>query len=571
MSTLRSVYTNLRAARTTIRDVRRFQQIARVLMRHGFGFLFSRFSRADPELKRALEEALEGVEEGVESAPSAATIDLARRARASIEELGPVFVKFGQILSTRPDLVPPVFCRELQGLQDDVGPMSSEQAGEVIRESLGVPASELFAEIDPVPIAAASVAQVHEARLESGERVAVKVQRPRIADTLDADLDILYFLARQVVEVAPEARFFDPVGIVREFEKAVRRELDFAQEARNLIRFARNFEGVEGIHIPRVYREYSSTRVLTMEFVDGRKVQEAIEEGYIEAEVCARELLNALFKQLFQDGFFHGDLHPGNIFVLDDGRICFLDFGLCARLTPERKDRVVDVLFAIGREDYDGLARAFFELGIREAPVDYDAFVADVYDVAERNLMDTPLSEVDVGHLFRELVEGCQRHRMRMPADYTLVFKALMTIEGLGKQIAPDMDVIAEAQPFIQELLRDRYSPERLVRRAMEGVHVAGKLMRQVPPALTRVLEDIDSGRMSLKVELPAVETLVEDRRRSDTLWGLGATFGILTLSATLALGYEGYLIWGFPAVSFVGYLLALPSAVLFLRAWWRR
>jgi ubiquinone biosynthesis protein len=308
-----------------------------------------------------------------------------------------------------------------------------------------------------------------------------------------------------------------------------------------------------------------------MEFVEGIKITDAIEAGRIEAEVAARELLRALFKQFFQDGFFHADLHPGYILVLEDGRICFLDFGLCARLTPVQQERVVDALIAVGREDFEGLARVLFEMGVREGPVDYDAFVSDVYDIAERTFLGTPLAEVDVGHLFRELVQGALRHRIRMPADYTLVFKALMTVEGLGKRIAPEMDVVAEAQPFLMDVLKERYSPERLLKRSLEGLHQAGRLLRQLPPALTRLLEDLDAGRLTVKVDVEAIDALVRDRRRTDDLRALGTAFGVLTLSATLALSYDAYTILGFPAVSFIGYLLALPAGVLFLRAWWRR
>ncbi len=570
MSTLRSVYTNLVAARTTVRDVRRLDQIARVFARHGFGFLFSRLSGKDAAVARAVEEALEETG-GAEAAPSAQGQALAIRFREAIEDLGPTFIKFGQILSTRPDLIPAVFCDELQGLQDDVEPMGLDDVKSVIREELGRDPDQVFAAFDEAPLAAASIAQVHRARLEGGEAVAVKVQRPGIGATIEADLDILYWLARQLVAVAPETRLFDPAGIVREFEKAIRKELDFAAEARHMERFARNFRDVDYVHIPTVHKPLSTSKVLTMEFIDGVKITDAVTQGLGDGEVLAKRALHSLFKQFFKDGFFHGDLHPGNILVVPGNRLVYLDFGLVGRLTPDMKDRVVDLLFAVARRDFDAMARVLFDIGEREGAVDYDAFVADVYDVGERYFDETPLSEVDMGGLFRELVQGAMRHHMHMPATYTMVFKSLVTVEGLGKRIAPEMDIIAEAQPFIAELLKERYAPERLLKRANEMGHTLGRLMRQVPPALTRVLEDVDAGRLTFQIDFRRLDDYLEDRRRSDTMWGLGAVYGILTLAATLALSWNEVTILGIPAISFVGYALSVPVGAMFLRAWWRR
>lgn len=569
MSTLRAVYTNLVAARTTIRDMRRFRQIASVLVRHGFGFLFSRFSRKDAEVAKAVEEALE---QGGEEAPPVAAQPsraLAIRFRQAIEDLGPTFIKFGQILSTRPDLIPAVFCDELQGLQDDVPPMGEEDVKKVLAEELGT--ESVFAEFELEPIAAASIAQVHRAKLASGEVVAVKVQRPGIQATIDADLDILYFLARQLVTAVPETELFDPPGIVREFERAIRKELDFSSEAKNIEKFRHNFKDVDYIHIPKVYREVSTSKVLTMEFVEGTKITDAVAKGEGDPEILARRALNSLFLQFFRHGFFHGDLHPGNILVLPGNRICYLDFGLAGRLTPEMRDRMIDMLFAVGRRDFEQLARVLYDMGERAAPVDYDAFISDVYEMAERYFEDAPLSELDIGALFQELVQGAMRHRMRLPTAYTMMVKALMTIEGLGKRLAPEMDVVEEAQPFIAELLKERYSPERLWKRLTEAVFTSNRLMRKVPPALGRILEEMDAGRLSFQVELTSVDRYIEDRRRSDTLWSLGFVFGIFSLCATLALSWDEWRILGIPALSFIGYLLAIPAGAMFFRAWWRR
>jgi ubiquinone biosynthesis protein len=571
VSTLRAVYTNLMAARTTIRDVRRFRQIAAVLMRHGFGFLFSRLSKKDPEVARAVDEARMQAEGGEIPPGPPATGVLAKRLRRAIEDLGPTFIKFGQILSTRPDLIPKEICDELQGLQDDVDAMSLDDVRKVFAEELGAAPGDIFAEFEETPIAAASVAQVHRAKLKSGEEVAVKIQRPGIGKTIEADLDILYFLAKQTVEAVPETRLFDPVGIVREFERAIRKELDFSQEGRNIEKFARNFKDVDYVHIPTIYKEHSGSRILVMEFIRGTKITDAVEQGLADGDVIAKRALAALFKQFFQDGFFHGDLHPGNILVLPENRICYLDFGLVGRLTPDMKDRIIDMLFAVGRQDFDALGRVLYEMGVREGPVDYDAFMADVYEVAERYFEDTPLAEIDVGGLFQELVQGAMRHQMRMPTAYTMSTKAMMTVEGLGKRIAPDMDLVEEVQPFIQELLKERYSPERLWKKTTDAMYGLSRMMRQVPPALTRVLEDIDHGRLTLRIDDARMDDLLADRRRSDKMRALAFSWGVFIVSGVLALPYDEHRLLGLPAVSLVAWLLAFVPGTLYLYGWWKR
>ncbi len=542
-------------------------------MRHGFGFLFGRFSKKDRAVARAVDEARQEMEAEPDTQPPTqlSTTVIAKRLRHAFEELGPTFIKFGQILSTRPDLVPVEICSEFQGLQDDVEPMTLDDVRLVFQEELGRKPLDVFAEFEEEPLAAASVAQVHKARLELGDEVAVKVQRPGIRKIIDADLDILYFLARQLLEVVPEARLFDPLGIVGEFEKAIRKELDFAQEARNIERFERNFKDVDYLKVPKVYRECSSGRILTMEFIRGTKITEAVERGLADPEIVARRTLALLFRQFFQVGFFHGDLHPGNILVLPENRICYLDFGLVGRLTPEMRDRIVDMLFAVSKRDYDALGRILFEMGEREGPVDYDAFMADVHEIGERYLESVPLGEVDVGGLFQELVQGAMRYRMRIQTAYTMSTKALMTVEGLGKRLAPEMDVIEEAQPFVRELLKERYSPDRLLKKGGDVLHGLSRMARQVPPVVTRLAEDIDQGRFTLKVDDIGRQKEVEDRRRTDKIVIVGLSWSVFLVSGVLALPYDEYTILGLPAVSVIAWLLSLaPGTVLFWN-WWRR
>ncbi|MBM4357613.1 MAG: AarF/ABC1/UbiB kinase family protein, partial [Deltaproteobacteria bacterium] len=330
MTTTKSLFSNLRAARSALKDLARMRQITAILARHGYGHLVRGMARGDKALAAELGDlALET--DSTPEAPKDQT-SLAERLPQVLQELGPTFVKLGQILSTRQDLIPIEYCVALQRLQDRVSPIPFDDVRQVVEASLGKTVEVAFDEFSREPLACASIAQVHTAKLKSGESVVVKVQRPGVREVIEADLNILHFFARKLEESIPEARAFGPTAIATEFDRAIRRELDFNVEARNAARFSRSFETWERVHIPKIFEAESTDRVLVMERLHGVKIIEAT--GRDDMDVIAREVVRMLFKQVFEDGFFHGDLHPGNLFVLDDGRIGLIDFGLVGRMSP---------------------------------------------------------------------------------------------------------------------------------------------------------------------------------------------------------------------------------------------
>lgn len=545
MSTMRTLYTNIRAAQTAIKDIGRLRQIAAVLVRHGLGHVVEAWNLQDKAIVGLLVH---------KRPPEAVPTPLFERITLVLQELGPTFVKLGQILSTRPDLIPQALCDQFATLQDRVAPIPFEQARAVLEASLGRPLEEVFGDLDPKPLASASIAQVHTARLETGEDVVIKIQRPGIAASIESDLNILYWVAKQVEATIPEAEAFNPTSIAREFERAIRRELNFEFEAANLERFDRNFSAWTTVYIPRVHRAHSSTTVLVMERLSGVKITEAAARGH-EMEPIARECIRMLFKMVFEDGFFHGDLHPGNLFVLDDGRIGLIDFGLVGRMTQQMKDQMADLLLAIVTADFEGVARSFYDISIRSGKVDYPAFEADVVELMEKYFTSPSLADVDFGEYLRELIEGAIRHNVRIPPDFTMFFKAMMTVEGIGKIVSPDLDLISECRPYVEGLIAQRYGPERLMKTAADTLQAFARFARQFPVSANQFLAQIEDGRLALGVEYPQLDRLEAARDRRLNRAVLAGVGGVLLVCGTLARLDDGLTIFGLPALTSLCYV----------------
>jgi ubiquinone biosynthesis protein len=511
MSTSSSILQNFLAARSTIKDLARMRQIAAVLIRHGFGHVFRGMTRNDKLLAAELED-LTREKSGGDADGSRSTAALAERLPLALQELGPTFVKLGQILSTRQDLIPSEYCTALARLQDQVSPIAVEDIRKVIETSLGRPIEAMFDEFDETPLACASIAQVHTAKRKTGEAVVIKVQRPGVRESIEADLSILHFFARKLEESFPEIRAFEPTAIALEFDRAIRRELDFTGEARNSARFSKNFESWPLVHIPKVFTDQSTDRVLVMERLYGVKIIDAV--GRHDMDVIANEVVRMLFKQVFEDGFFHGDLHPGNLFVLDDKRIGLIDFGLVGRMSPAMREALADLLLALSIRSYEGVARALYDISLKTDAVNYNAWERDVTELMDQHLSSTSLADVDFGAVIRDIIDGAMRHKVRVPPDYTMFFKALMTVEGIGKQISPDLDIIAACQPYVEGLIAKRYQPDALLRTAVDSLNAFAKLGRRLPASLQQILQQIDDRNLGIQVNDPNIERRLNLQRR---------------------------------------------------------
>jgi ubiquinone biosynthesis protein len=535
---------------STVRDLDRLRVITQVLIRHGFGHLAVKMGlpgakKAKPPAPQPTDEPSPAEGEGAnatvaaadgQAVPMPAGPQLGERLRLVLQDLGTTFVKLGQIVSTRPDLVPEDIVVELKKLQDDVKPFPTEEAREVIERELGAPIEELFVNFGKEPLACASVAQVYRAELKlpSGEGtvpVVLKVQRPGIEATVERDINLLHWLARLLEATVPEARVYSPKGLVDEFEQAIKAELDFIVEAQNAERFAENFAGDETIRFPRAYREASSKRVLTLEFFDGVKVTDAVRAG-ADGPWIAETSVRLILKMVFEDGFFHADPHPGNILILPRPTIAegapaggearyaedqqlvigLLDLGLVGRLSPELRDKTTDLLLAAARNDADALADALIAIGKPRRRVDREAFREYTRRVSEAHL-GKEMKDMEAAAIFRDIIAGALKFGIEIPSELTMLFRAIMTIEGVGKEIDPELDVLAVARPYLVKMLWQRYHPTRLAKDFWRDAGRLSVVARELPAQLSRIIEDLQRGDFRVKTE---------DRDRARALERLG-------------------------------------------------
>jgi ubiquinone biosynthesis protein len=536
------------------RDIGRVREISAVLVRHGFGEVVTRLGLGG-------QKDVEGGGPQATKRPS-----LAERIRLVLEDLGPSFVKLGQIASTRADLLPKEVIDELKKLQDSVPPLPSAEIKEQIERSLGGAVSDVFSTFVEEPLAAASIAQVHRATLERDGalvQVAVKVQRPGVATTMASDVDILHSLAALLERAIPETRIYSPIGLVTQFDHAIRAELDFNSEADNARRFAQNFADNPRVHFPAIYKQESSRHVLTMEYMTGQKIYDAIESGH-SGERIARLALTAIVQQIYDDGFFHADPHPGNVLVsgsVEDPELTFLDLGMVGRLSPRMRDLTIDVITAALRRDYEGIAEALYAIGTPTKKVNMDAYRAEVALLTERYL-GRSLADIEMSVLIRDLVRTASKYAIEIPTDFVMMGKALMTIEGIGKEINPSFDVFEESRPLFTALLRKRYSPERLGNELLRRVERLGGAGYKVPQQVEEVLEDLRLGRLSLRLEDQALAKALSDLGRK-----------VLTTGLALALLVSGALVFSSGSPRFGAALMisaGVPLGLHLLGVLWR-
>ncbi len=535
MRIVRPVWRTRKRIQSTFRDVGRLQQVALVLVRHGLGFVISGLR-------------IPGVR-----IPFSSPETTPERVVSAIQALGPTFVKFGQLWSTRVDLLPVDYIEALQTLQDDVKPVATWRIHAAMARALGDDWREELLDFQDEPIATGSVAMVHRAKLKDGTDVVVKVLRPGIHETIEADISVLNLLARQILAEFPEASYFDPLGMLREFERSINEETDLQIEAVNAERFLHDFEDAPHVLIPKVHRLFTTQTTLVMDFVEGVRIRDARAAG-IDMTRVGGNYLDAAYRMLFETGFFHGDLHPGNVFVQPDATLGLIDFGMVGRLTPEMKDNLIAILFALERGDFRSIARIYYDIGIKTQRVDFDAFERDVLDVMERNWVGRSVQEIQIGAFLKELADGAVRYKLQAPPNYTMFFKALITTEGLAKALIKEVDPVKAAAPYINRLVRDRFRPDRLREELFYTVISLRTLQKRVPAVLSQLMDDIQQRQLEVNVvaRRPREERLSEHRRMTQMLI---ASMSIASLiGGSLALDMGGPALLGVPWVSWILY-----------------
>lgn len=542
------------------RNAKRLIQVLQVLVKHGFADVLRRigFERSLPgRLLRSLH---------IVDAPEGPPATFGCRLRTALTELGPTFIKFGQVMSTRPDIVSIEVAEELSKLQDEVAPLPFDVMAAVIKEALDAPAEELYAQFEREPVAAASLSQVYRARLKTGESVAVKVRRPGVDRLIDADIGLMRQIAAWIDEHVKDLEWFDAPGIVEEFARSVRRELDFKLEAGVIDQFQRNFADYEDVFVPKVYPNLCATEVLTMDWVDGVRVDRF--EEY-EARNCDRETVavrgcEILCDMIFEHRLFHADPHPGNIFITQDNKFAFLDYGMAGHLEKSDVAILADLFLAIFKQDSAECVDALLLLTPGEEPEDREALQ---HAVAEFIAFEAQ-AIIGGGQVARGLeraTEILRQFQLQLASRFALLLKALATIEHVGRKLYPDMDMVPVMQPYIERLVSDRFKPMNVLRELQQNVGAVRRFTQEVPDDFARLVRQLRRGHFRTQLRVDHINELIETQERNGARITLGLVdVGLFLASSVLVAGPN-------PArhLGYVGLIGAVMLGVgLFLSAW---
>ncbi len=546
----------------TYRHLNRYRQILGILFKHGFGDLVERL-KIDQYIEVGLQWISKKPREPVEK------LSRAERVRMAFEELGPTYIKLGQALSTRPDLIPMEFIRELSKLQDDVPPFPFDQAKGIIEKELGSPLDTLFESIQETPIASGSIGQVYKARLDEDETVAVKVQRPGIRRIIEVDLEIMLHMATLIERHIEELYLHRPVKIVEEFADSLEKEIDYTIEASNMERFARQFLDTPTIYIPKVYRERTTSRVLTTEFIDGIKVShlDKLAAAGLDRKKLTENGADILFKQVFDYGFFHADPHPGNIFALPGNVICLLDFGNAGMVDRTTREEFVDLIDSVVNRNEKRVTQVLLKLTIYDDEPDPRRFERDVADFMGRHLYK-PLKEIELGRLLHHLMELAARHRLRIRPDIFLMMKALATVEGVAMTLDPEFDMISRAAPFIERVKLSRYYPERILNDLFSLASELIRFFEQFPRDVLEISRLMRQRKFQFNVEHQGLDKLRAAHDQISNRIAFSIIIAALIIgSALIVISDTPPIIFGISLIGMIGFLAAAVMGIWLLIA----
>jgi ubiquinone biosynthesis protein len=534
------------------RNLGRLSEIAQVAVRHGFGYFLETHKLTDllPWPRRGA---------SIEAAAASPTTR-GQHLREMLDELGPTFVKFGQLLSTRPDIVPPDIIAELRALQDDVKPFPFAEVQRVVAEELELPLEKLFVEFEEQPMAAASIGQVHRAVLPNGRRVAVKVQRPEAPRKIEADLALLYQAARLAKERVRALDFIDARELVDEFARSIRHELDYRQEGRNAQAFHRHFAGHPHVRIPRVYWSYSRQRVLTLELLDGTQLADIELEGYTpdERRRLATLLSEAWMTMIFRHGFFHGDPHPANILVIGPEQIGLVDFGQAGKLSDDDMSKMTALFIDAASENVDALAKRLGDLGVRyekSREVELQGELREIY----YKYYGARLAEIDAMQVIREAFALIYSQNLRLPSRFVILDKAIATLASVTTELYPEFNVFEVAKPYARDLMLHRYTPHRILRRATKEVRALSEVIRETPYQWHEVLEQARHGQLELVFRHKGLDELAHklDVVFNRLVIALVVAGGLIGSSLIGIFAKTGPHVIGLHVISLIGFVLS--------------
>ncbi|MAG91261.1 hypothetical protein CMO83_01130 [Candidatus Woesearchaeota archaeon] len=533
-----------------IRDIDRFNQILVVLLEEGFEFLLVKTElKHNIPLTKSLKAKIK----------SRQNIKPEVRLRRTLERLGPTFIKFGQLLSVRPDLIPKEYAQELEKLQDKVPPVSFKDVKAIIEAEFGKSIEHLFSDFEKNPIASASISQVHKATLKTGQKVAVKVQRPYAKDIMETDIEILSYFARLLEKKAEKVRRFRPVKIVNEFKEWTEKELDFRLEARNAKRFYQNFKGSKTVHIPEIYDKFTTEKILTLEFIDGVELHniKEIKKRKLHFNEIIKNGFDAIMTQVFVQGIFHADPHPGNIIIMDDNSITFVDFGIVGYFDEKLRNKCIDMLYGIVEQDEDLIMDTLLSMGIESEDANYEQLKSDISFVLQP-LQGSSIKDAKVSKIIEELLDIGLRHHIKIPAPLVLFGKTLVTLEGVALEYDPKFKLIGTAKPFMEKLIAKRSNPVYLWKNFVHSMNRYKRFAEDFPDKAEKALDKFQRGSIKVDIEDTDIQKLSLEIDRSSNRVAYGLLISALLITSAILIQVEkGPSILGIPLLAFFSFLFA--------------
>jgi len=534
----------------TYQHIKRYRQIVNIFIKYGFGYLMDKIGIINilPAGKMLYKNKLDYKK-----------LTTPQKVKLMLEELGPTFIKLGQILSIRPDIIPREYILELEKLQDNVPGYDYEKVKTQIEKELECSIDDVFLSFEKEPFAAASIAQVHRAVLKNGQDVVVKVQRPNISGIIKTDLEILGHMAKLIEKHIPESQLYDPVGIVQEFAEAVKRELNFVGEAWNIERFRRNFKEDNTIYVPKVFWDLTSQKVITIEYVKGIKVDQPKElsEYGVSRKQIAATIARALMKQIFIHGFFHGDPHPGNILLKPDGRIVFIDFGMMGRIDEETKFKMVDLILGVINKDTEKITKTLLEIGAVSKNTDVKKLKLDVENILER-YYGKSLKQIKLSELINEMLNITSKYKVKLPSNFTLLCKSIITIEGICRKLDPEFNIITTSKPFVKQLLEERYNLRNLMKMVNETLLELKEVSKTIPKLVKEVYQKIKQDNIKIDFEYKGVEKAVFELNKMVNRLVFSMIISSIIIGSSLIIQAKlGPYMYNVPLLGIFGFLVA--------------
>ena len=538
-----------------IQDVKRFHQVLYVLFKNEMGLLIS---------KMRLKEYLT-LQERLEKEQLLKLNTQPVRIRMVLEELGASFVKLGQLLSLRPDLIPKEYSEEFSKLRDKVKPFPSDIAIRIIQDELKLPLEDIFATFNPESLAAASIAQVHDATLRKGEKVVIKVQRPKIDQLMRTDIDVMYHFARLMQGYYPDlTAIINPVDIVKEFERYTEGELDFLREAKHIEHFSRNFKASPEIKIPKVYLSFCSRKVLVMEKVEGVPILDIRRDPKYDKKLINKILTEAVLKQIFVDGYFHAEPHPGNILVVGKDKIAFLDFGIVGTPDEELKQNITSLFIGMVEGNLDMMAESLVKMDVVDADASLAALKKDMYE-SFSEFHNTALQHYDISLIFHRLLALAKKHNITFPKDFILLGKTLVTLQGLSKELDPGYNIVTACHPFVKKMVKQRMSPSEIWKRIKKNSLHFAMFIQDIPEKTGLLLRRMKQADADLQAIDKDIRSMAVEVDRSSNRITYGLIIASLVVAGAITLPFNAYTIWGFPALSFIAISIALVLSLFLI------